>query len=73
VKTQEEAVELARQAVVGKATLQPEGPVETVRENDRYIVTFVHVNPPGVRGPDFDARVTLDASTGDVIQILGAS
>jgi len=73
VKTQEEAVELARQAVVGKATLQPEGPVETVRETDRYIVTFVHVNPPGVRGPDFDARVTLDASTGDVIQILGAS
>ena len=73
MKTQEEAVELARQAVVGKATLQPEGPVETVRENDRYIVTFVHVNPPGVRGPDFDARVTLDASTGDVIQILGAS
>ena len=57
----------------GKATLQPEGPVETVRETDRYIVTFVHVNPPGVRGPDFDARVTLDASTGDVIQILGAS
>jgi len=73
VKTQEEAVELARQAVVGKATLQPEGTVETVRETDRYIVTFVHVNPPGVRGPDFDARVTLDASTGDVIQILGAS
>jgi hypothetical protein len=73
VITEEEAVELARHAVVGKSTLEPGGPVETRREGDSFVVTFVHVNAPGVRGPDFDAQVTIDASSGEVTRILGAS
>jgi hypothetical protein len=36
-------------------------------------VTFPHQNAPGVRGPDFDAQVTIDARTGKVLQILAGS
>jgi hypothetical protein len=71
--TEEEAVELARKAVAGKATLEPGGRVETVRRGDHFVVSFVRTNAPGVRGPDFDAQVTIDARTGDVTRILGAS
>jgi hypothetical protein len=71
--TSEEAIDIARRATVGKATLEHGAPISVERENDRYVVTFVHENPPGVRGPDYDAKVTINAHDGNVIDILGAS
>jgi hypothetical protein len=73
VITPEEAVDAARRALPGLAEVPEDGPIETVRRRGRYVVTFVRVNPPGVRGPDYDARVTIDARTGGVLEVLGAS
>jgi hypothetical protein len=33
----------------------------------------MHYNPPGVRGADYDAEVTIDEQTGEVLKILGGS
>ncbi len=71
--TEEEAVARAKEAIEGLATIQPDSTVEVKRRRKKYIVTFVRFNPPGVRGPDFDAKVTLDAETGEILEILGAS
>jgi uncharacterized membrane protein YkoI len=67
------AIEIARQAIQGKVDLQSPGAVTVKRERGRYVVIFEHYNPPGVRGPDYDAKVTIDAMTGDVIELLGGS
>lgn len=69
--TESEAIAIARRALVGKVTPQDGAPVVVDTEGDRLIVTFVHHNPPGVRGPDYDARVTLDRRSGRVLEILG--
>lgn len=73
VITEEKAIEIARQAIVGKVTLSQGGSVKAALQNDRYVVTFTRVNPPGRLGPDYDAQVTVDAKSGEVLQVLGAS
>jgi hypothetical protein len=65
------AVEIARAAVRDKCEIQPGSPIEISYSKGRYIVTFKHLNPPGIRGADFDAQVTLNASSGEVIAVLG--
>jgi hypothetical protein len=69
-----QALDIALAAARQHMRIDPGSPIE-VRLHDaaRYIVTFVHLNAPGVRGPDYDARVTLDATTGEVLEILAAS
>ena len=67
-----EAIEIARRAIVGKVSLQEDAPIRVQRRRSRYTITFIHINAPGVRGPDYDARVTIDARTGEVYEILGA-
>jgi len=69
--TQDEALKIARRAIKGKVTPQQDAPVEATLNNDQYIIVFVHINPPGRRGPDFDAKVTIDARSGKVLEILG--
>ncbi len=71
--TTAEAIDIARKAAKGKAELDAHGPLTVNTINGRYVVTFVHVNPPGVRGADFDAKVTIDAHSGQVLEILGGS
>lgn len=68
-----EARRLARAAVDGLVEVDDGGPVTVERRGQHWVVEFERVNPPGVRGPDFDARVTLDARTGEVVEILGGS
>jgi len=71
--TESVAIEIAQEAIVGKVEVQDENLVTVTLEGDRYIVTFERDNPPGVRGPDYDAKVTIDAESGDVLEILGGS
>ena len=71
--TQQEAVEIARRAVVGKADVPASAPTEVEFENDRVIVIFRTQLPPGTRGADYHAKVTLNARTREVMQILGGS
>jgi len=69
--TEAEAISIAKNAIRGKVTPQEDAPIETELENERYVVTFVHVNPPDTLGPDFDAQVTIDANSGEVLNIIG--
>jgi hypothetical protein len=70
--TPSEAERIAREAIEGIVDLT--GGAVTVEAHDGcYVVTFGRNDPPGVRGPDFDAKVTLDRQTGEVLEILGAS
>lgn len=69
----EGAVHLAREAVAGAVQLPDDARAEVHREDGTVVVVFPTDLPPGVRGPDYHARVTLDAVTGEVIDILGGS
>lgn len=51
----------------------PEDSAPDVVEQGQYVVTFPRSDPPGTRGPDYHARVTIDAVTGAVIELLGGS
>lgn len=68
----EQAVAAARAAVAGTVEISG-GPVSVSRRGDTVVVEFGCDLPPGTRGPDYDARVTLDAKTGTVREILGSS
>jgi hypothetical protein len=68
--TKDRAIEIAERSIVGKARRQEGSPITVELNDGAYIVTFVHQNPPGVKGADYDARVTVDAKTGDVKEIL---
>ena len=65
------AIEIARAALPGKVDLPRDARANVERRGDRYVVTFPVTLPPGVRGADYHARVTVDAVTGKVVEILG--
>jgi hypothetical protein len=71
--SKEQAIEAARAAIEGKVELSPGGGVEVVLQGNVYVVTFTRNDPPGTRGPDYDARVKIDARTGNVTELLGSS
>lgn len=69
----EEAIDAARQAIVGKVEPVAGAPVTVRRSGPEIVVEFGHPLAPGGRGPDYDAQVRLDAETGSVLGILGGS
>lgn len=69
--SEEGAVHLAREAVEGAVDVPADAPVRVTNEAGVVVVVFATDLPEGVRGPDYHARVTLDAETGDVIDVLG--
>ena len=69
----QKAIAIARQAIKGIISLQKGSPVTVKREGDDYVVTFVHINPPGTLGADYDAQVTINAATWEVVQVLAGS
>jgi hypothetical protein len=70
-ETRAKMVALARRAIEGKVVPQEGASIEVERRGDVYVVTFTHVTPPDSLGPDFDAQVTIDASTHRVLGVLG--
>ena len=66
----QQAIDIARKAIVGKAKSDDDAPITVTHERKKLhkvvVVEFGAYNPPGVRGPDFSARVTLDAKSGEV-------
>jgi len=73
VISDDDAVAAARVALVGRVNPQPGAPVRVTREGAQIIVEFGRQDPPGTRGPDYDARVRLDAESGGILSILGGS
>ncbi|MBW4644930.1 MAG: PepSY domain-containing protein [Goleter apudmare HA4340-LM2] len=71
--TQDQAIEIAKQEIQGKVEPQQDAPIKVELKDNRYIVVFEHINPPGTRGPDYDAKVTIDGNSGKVLEILGGS
>ena len=69
----DDAIAAARAALVGRVNPQPGGPIRVLREAGRISIEFGRNDPPGTRGPDFDARVVLDVGSGSVISVLGGS
>jgi hypothetical protein len=66
-----EAIKIAKKAIHGKITPQKGSPINVEIDDIKYKIKFIHVNPPGVRGPDYDALVTIDGNTGEVVSLLG--
>ncbi|HLX64569.1 MAG TPA: hypothetical protein VKX17_25070 [Planctomycetota bacterium] len=69
----QQAIALARKACEGKVELPADAPVKVLVEGGNYIVIFLQRHPPGELGADYHARVTIDAASGKVIQILAGS
>lgn len=69
----ERAIQIAREAIEGLVELSSPADVQVERHGTAFTVTFPRRNPPGVRAADYDARVTIDAQTGAVVEVLGGS
>jgi hypothetical protein len=67
------AIDTARRALVGKINLPADTPVTTERRGGHWVVTFPLALPPGTKGADYYARVTIDATSGEVVEILGGA
>ena len=67
--TEDEAVAIAEAAIKGHVKRKADAPIEVTRSGDVYTVTFVHITPPTMLGADYDAQVTVNAITGDVLEV----
>ena len=73
VMSEAKAIELAREACAGKAEI-PEGvQARATFAAGKYIVIFPTNHPAGKRGADYHAKVTLNARTGAIIELLGGN
>ncbi|MFA5141191.1 MAG: PepSY domain-containing protein [Elusimicrobiota bacterium] len=70
--TRQKAIALAKEAVEKDVRYPPDTPIEVESKGARIIVTFKTRLHPNTLGPDYHARVTLDAATGRVLQVLGS-
>jgi len=68
--TESDAIDIAKKTIKSKATPQDGSPITSELKDNTYIITFIHKNPPGVKGADYDARVVIDVTTGEVKQFL---
>ena len=67
-----EAIRIAKGAI-GELELQKGAPIEVNLRDGHYEVIFANVLPPPTFGSDFAAKVTIDASSGKVLDsIMGA-
>lgn len=64
-----EAIRIAEAAIKGHVKREADEPIEVAHDGDVYTVTFVHHTQPNMLGADYDAQVTVNAITGDVIQV----
>lgn len=72
------AIAIARDAIQGRVTPAEDAPVTVHRQRSFFrvksiVVEFGEVLPPGARGGDFAARVTIDPKNGQVGEVLAGS
>lgn len=68
--TTNEAITIAAQACDGRIEINTnEAPLVTLT-NEQIIVLFASTVPTNARGPGFAAKVTVDAKTAKVVQII---
>lgn len=71
--SEDDAVRIARKALEGNVELSAGGGVKVELRDEVYTVTFTRNDPPGTRGPDYVAQVTVDGRSGTVTALLGGS
>lgn len=71
--TEEQAIELARKAIAGHVSLSADSTLEVEQREGRFVIEWRRHQPPGTRGPDYDARVTVDRASGEVVEFLVGS
>lgn len=71
--TKDEAVEIAREALTGKVDLPADASAEVECKDGVYVVVFPWRVVENVLGPDYHAKVTVDAERGEVLEILAGS
>lgn len=69
--TPDDAVQIAVSACQGRVTLHNPKSARVSRDGAAYIVAFPSRLAPGTRGPDYDAKVRIDANSGQVLEVLG--
>jgi len=72
VQDEDTAVSIAAEAIQGKLTPRPGAEVSAMLNEGTWTVEWT-CPPDGRRGPDFEARVEIDAATGEVTSILAGS
>jgi hypothetical protein len=73
VGSKEAAEAWAREKLRGKLNVPDDCPTIVVEKNGKYEVTFLCVTAADTLGADYHAKVTLDAKTGAVLEILAGS
>ena len=71
--SRDEALRIAREAVEGTYEYDHDGEIVVALDGGQYIITFPVDLPEGSLGPDYAARVTIDARSGEIIQLLVGS
>jgi len=69
--SEEKAVAAARAACADRVAIPATSRPRVEFAGGRCVVTFPTDLPKGTRGADWHARVTLDARTGAVLEVLG--
>ena len=64
-----QALEIAENAIRGSVDLPPRASIHIDCSAEVYIVTFLHPDPPTGLRADYEARVTVDGRSGDVVEI----
>jgi hypothetical protein len=67
----DQAIEIARQATKGLVDVPDDAEAVVDKSAPHYVVTFPIHHPPGMRGADFYAQVSIDPQSGKVERILG--
>jgi uncharacterized membrane protein YkoI len=70
--TEESALRIAHEKIKDDLVIPPECKAEISLRDDKYVITYPFRLAPGWRGPDYHAKVTLDARTGEVLEVLAA-
>lgn len=71
--TRDQAVEIAERAIAGKVEIQPTSVLVVDVRADVIVVEWRTQLEPHTRGPDYDARVTVDRRSGEAVEILVGS
>lgn len=72
--SRQDALEAARESIRGRMKYDETRETHVELEDGQYIVTFpIRELGPTERGPDYAARVWVDAWTGDVVNVLAGS
>ena len=67
--TRDQAVDIAERAIAGKVEIQPTSVLVVDVRADVIVVEWRTQLEPHTRGPDYDARVTVDRWTGEAVEI----